>query len=580
MFDIFFDDAKRTKINVYPSQKVKKFIVDEMQDWEGNGIQLVSGDINAAVDNKTATDNNDGLCQNKVDASGNDLELSQEKCADLRDAILSLVKDEEQADALGDDLIAAANGSELATADEPHRPVKMGTLSLLIKRVWSGTGVSIIPWDGTADSEVSTLEGALNGLSPDELEEAVLRYHHGYFRDQREADPRFSGIANSVGNALSQIASKLSINGEPKDTGEFATPKLQVKNVALWARKDDLGIQWVYPEHSLRLKVKRADQYPSLFQGAGSGMLAYPFEFEGTTAPTDAGLKSPLCSRTTGVHGYLCHPVSLTTPECNNDAPDTINLVLCSKKTKQTVAGPDACSDFKDLFLDDGQPILDPNDSARINPNLTQADKAKVCSPDTKILYQDDISAHACYISLCVAQSMSGHTLVPNRNTVVTNEATSPYLSCIRADPQLGLYSESAVKSPFPLPAYVGDKLVQDFEREYCLKNGDAARPTLGDCIFKTDQVANSPSIAQERVMYRIVTEASQVAQDQDAFLSLASAIGQRAALDQTVLMEQKLFASVAQFIQQMADLFLELKRAPVTTVACPWTGPFHELGK
>ena len=80
--------------------------------------------------------------------------------------------------------------------------------------------------------------------------------------------------------------------------------------------------------------------------------------------------------------------------------------------------------------------------------------------------------------------------------------------------------------------------------------------------------------------MYRIVTEASQVALDQDAFLSLAGAIGQRAALDQTVLMEQKLFASVAQFIQQMADLFLELKRAPVTTVACPWTGPFHELGK
>jgi hypothetical protein len=30
----------------------------------------------------------------------------------------------------------------------------------------------------------------------------------------------------------------------------------------------------------------------------------------------------------------------------------------------------------------------------------------------------------------------------------------------------------------------------------------------------------------------------------------------------------------LAQFVQQMADFFNELKKAPLTKAMCPWTGP------
>jgi hypothetical protein len=56
--------------------------------------------------------------------------------------------------------------------------------------------------------------------------------------------------------------------------------------------------------------------------------------------------------------------------------------------------------------------------------------------------------------------------------------------------------------------------------------------------------------------------------------LSLATIIGQRAAGEQAHQVERKVFASLATLVQQTADLILELKRAPLTQSACPWTGP------
>ncbi len=596
MFDTFMDDAKTRGPMGYPSNQISDFVIDEMLRWEDSGIKLTRDDVKSAVDGKLWTAGGDGLCQNKVDASGEKILFvmgaSDAGCTGVRDGILSLVDAEEQADRLGDDLLMATNGSELAIADEPHRPIRMGTLSLILKHVWSGTGAGLLPWDKAADTQFDALDGKLKALSSEDLDKVILRFHHGYFRDGRELDPRFSGVGDDIGSSLADIAATLKILGDPQATGEFVTPSFkQVGNVALWARKDDLGLMWIYPSHFTRLEIEQADDYPTLAKGSIAKVLAYPFSYQGSASSASKGVRSPLCSRTVGKQGYLCRKASVSAAQCANGSSSSssssssgsgsrvISLVECSVDTTETDAGPDVCKDLNNLYADDGTPLTPPGNPGQINSSLKPADTDTLCSPETKILYPDDISAHACYIGHCLAQSMHGHTLVPNRNTTLIDENTSPYLSCVRADPRLGLYAETAHKSPFVLPRYVGHLLVQDFEREYCIKNGDAARGVLSDCAFHDDTIAQSPSDEQMTAVNTIVRNAAEIAKSQDDFLSIALPLGQRVALDQAIPVNQKLFAAMAQFVRQMGDLLQDLKRAPVTITPCPWTGPFKEFG-
>ncbi len=584
VFDLHFDDLQKTGESAYPSNKLMDFIINEMQGWGKNGIYLSYADIKNAVLGILWTAEDDGLCQAKLNTSGQEINFvlgaSDSGCLDLRTSILSLITAEKDAESLGDDLLMAANGSELSIADETHRPVALGTLSLLLKRVWSGTGVGIIPWDGTADAELLALDTALSGLGQEELEKVILRFHFGYFRDIDEQDPRFSGLSPAVETALGDIASTLGIIGSGAMVGEFSTPALKrTKNVAFWARKDDLGIHWIYPPHFTRFDIKRADQYPINRRGSSGSVLAYPFEYTGTVSREGTYIHSPLCSRTVGKQGYLCRKVPVPPDTCINTNTGAISLIECSVTTKETLQGPDICGGLKNLYLDDGTPLVDPENAEHLNPELTPADMTKLCSSGSQVQYKDDITTHACYIGRCLAQSMSGHTLVPNRNTVVTNEATSPYLSCIRADPQLGLYTETGHDPSFILPSYMGHLLVQDFEREYCLKNGDAPRPMFGDCVFRTETLVKAPTQDGAGTMKLILDNATEISINQADFLSRAIEIGHRASHDQTITVEQKLFAIMAKFIRTMADLLLELKRAPITKTACPWTGPFKTFG-
>ncbi|MSR67329.1 hypothetical protein EXS65_00675 [Candidatus Peribacteria bacterium] len=593
VFDLYFDDLQQTGESANPRNKLMDFVINEMRTWGENGIDLSYADIKNAVLGILWTGDDDGLCQGKLDTSGQEIEFvvgaSDTGCLDLRSSILSLVTAEKDAESLGDDLLMAANGAELSIADEPHRPVALGTLSLLLKRVWSGEE-GLIPWDGTVvtagstlDSKIDVLASQLALFSPEDLEKVILRFHFGYFRDDNEQDPRFTTIGTSVGNTLAEIAEALEITGDPTQVGEFSTPSLKkIPNVAFWARRDDLGLQLIYPPHFIRFDIKRAENYPVMAEpDVGGNALAYPFEYTGPgiTVDDDHPIRSPLCSRTVGRRGYLCRTVPVPVALCNNTNPDTISLVECSFDDTRATTDPDLCADIINLYEDDGTPLLDPEDQNRLNPDLIPIDTTKVCTPEALVQYKDDITTHACYVSHCLAQSMKGHTLVPNRNTVVTNEATSPYLSCIRADPQLGLYTEAAHDSSFTVPAYMGHLLVQDFEREYCLKNGDAPRPMFGDCIFRAETLVKSPTQDAAGTMKLLLDNASEVTANQNDFLSRALEIGQRAALDQTITVDQKLFAIMATFIRQMANLLLELKRAPVTQTACPWTGPFKTFG-
>lgn len=582
LFDLFYEETHVTSSQVSPSPRVIRYVQEEMRSWGDRGVVLSVDDIDRAIAGALFQESGDGLCQNKVDTAGQAHEFVQGaatipgSCLALQSDILALIAAEAEVAELGADLMTIANGAELAIADEPHRPLDMALLSLLLRRVWSGTGASVIPWDGSAASEFAALNDALSALEPEELGDAVLRFHHGYFRDQRENDPRFSGVQDTVGDKLSDLARTLGITGNQSALGIFATPSLRARNVALWARGDDIGLLWIYPTHAPRLRVAAAGAYPEFAENGDA--LAYPFSYTGDTPAEDRDSETPLCSRMIGRYGYLCRPQPASTTECENTSDgSTIALVQCSPtSSSSTQRGPSVCPEFAGIFTDTGIPLEDPANPGRLNPALTKADYAHICSPEQKVLYQDDVTSNACYIALCLAQSMSGHSLIPGRNSVVTNEASSPYLACIRPDPQLALYTEVAADSPYPLPEYLGQFLVRDFERQYCSKNADAPQALLGLCVYNDNENAALP-ISAQFANAQLTTQLQEASRKRgEDFTSIAASIGQRVALDQSIQLQRKMFAKLAHFIQHIADMFLELERAPLTQSACPWTGMFR----
>lgn len=582
IFEMFYEESKQQMTSLMPSEKITDFVIREMRHWENRGIILTKNDIQAVVKGDTGT-----LCQDKRDMAGEEINFQMssnpEGCYGLLHDLRSLIEREREAEALGTDLITIANGSELAVADEPHRPLSMSQLSSLLRKVWSGTGMVAIPWNATFKPELDALSAAL--MAESDLDGTVLRFQHGYWRDDREQDPRFSSVGNPVKLALKNLATKLEINGNPTTIGEFAVPPLTVPNVRLWARKDDLGLMWQYPSHYARVKIKEAGNYPKkrVMAGSGADALAYPFSYSGSVTPPPT-VVSPLCSRTVGRFGYLCRPLSPTAPSCSSQSTSSsssaasnvasITLIKCADTGGITTSGPRICPDFNRLYQDTGLPLLTPD--GKPNPALAPADRDEICSPSAAVTYAHDIPSNACYVGLCVLQSLDKHTLIPGRNSVLSGEQSAPYAACIRPDPQLGTYMEVATNSPYPLPMYIGHLLVRDFDREYCLRSGEPPLGLAGLCGFDNDSRARSPDVSQTAFSFFLAHDESAIIGDQIQLMAAAAAIGQRAALDQTIETEQKVFAAVTNFVSQIADLLKSLSRAPLTKTPCPWTGPFR----
>lgn len=580
LFHLFYDESANAVSTADISSDMANFVIREMEHWQKNGIRLTPDDIRLANQEVLWDAGGGGLCQNKVSMDDVPYDFVQggsglPSCTQLLTDIQQLVGSEREADQLGTDLVTIANGAELSIADEPHRPVNMAELAMVVRRVWAGTGASVVPWDGRAADQVKALQDHLTALDQRDLAKAILRFHHGYFRDEREADPRFSGVADEIGTDLRAIADVFKIRGDnPRALGIFSVPPLTTPNVGLWVRGDDIGLQWIYPAESTRLSYEEAGEYPRLhLQG---DILAYPFSYSRASYPAPIGVSSPLCNRMMGRLGYLCRPLLEPATNCENSGDsNAITLVRCDEESSRTESGPDICADFSQLFDDDGTPLQDPDNPGEINPALTPADIEQICSPERQVLYKDDIESHACFIGFCLKQSLSGHSLLPGRNTTLVGETTSPYAACIRTDPQLGLFTELVSESPYSLPEYQGVILVKDFDRSYCGVTGDAPLPLGGLCRFdEAKQVAfpNYMSIFQQ---IQSGKEVSGIAYRQGVINSLAAAIGQRVALDQAGEVHRKTFAKLANFINQIASLILELRRAPLTKTACPWTGPF-----
>lgn len=564
-FHSMFEDTSDTYSSVYPKGAMETFIIEAMREWNDTGIVLTSADIRAAVNG-----NHKGICSDdKVDTNGKKIEFTQANCYELMTALVSLIRGEQEAVLLAKDLLFITNGSELSVSDEPNRPVHMPHTALLLRRVWSGTGGGIIPWNEDHDDLVSELDTLLSEES--DIDAVIRRFRHGYFRDRRENDPTLQGIGDPIRDKLRQLADALGISGDQQAVGEFAVPKLS-NNMGFWARKDDIGLYWVYPIRFKYWNIQPGGTYPRMVSNGEN--LAYPYSYEGSNPR--ANIRSPLCSKTTARQGYLCRTLPVDVPNCENTgSDDEVVLVKCSEKNERHDVGPLICRDLQNLYVDDGTPLTIGNDNSRLNPDLTPADTRNLCTPETKTLYQDEIIGHACFVGHCLEQTMSGNTIIPNRNTTLVSEATSPYLACMRTDPQLGVYTETATDTPYSLPPYIGHELVMNFEQFFCAQNGKTAHPVLGFCRYRDEDRAKNPPKNQAQYIAGLSEESFMVDEDLDTLSEAATAIGYKASLDQSLEVHRKVFAKLTGLVQQVADLLNELKRAPLTKAPCPWTGPF-----
>lgn len=568
LYDMLYEEAGYALFNVEPTKEVADYVIKAMKEWGKdrgiNGITITTTDMTYAQQWELQK-----LCENKKDAQGKPLqEFLYGNCTLLASDIRSLIEAEREVQQLANDLFALES---TAMIDEPRPMANVALTATAVRRLWTGTGGELAGWP---DSEpvrqaFQRLESTLGGSTAD-MDAIVYRFRFGVFRDTREDDPRLRDYGNNVKEALLNLAGELGIDGDPTDTGEFATPPLAIKNVVLWARKDDLGLTWAYPLHYPRFRIKLADEYPAF--ATGGDKLAYPFAYTGALEPDDTDLwKNPVCARTAGVQGFLCRTHEIESPQgcVTTSTENTIQLSRCDVR-RETTLSPTLCSGSL-LFNDRNQTLQEIDE---------QADKLQTmsaCSPDKKVLYKDEISGHACYISDCLAQSLKDHTLTGGRNPVVSLEMASPFLGYQKPDPQLGIFAEMNTAASRPdLPPYIGVDLVREFDREICAQLGLAPHALAGYCTYADKGRYASTLLLLSQQAASAFQEAGDLSIDQENIEALAASIGLKASLDQSLPMYRSLTHSLSQVVQAIADLFAQLERAPPPINACPWTGPLE----
>jgi len=575
IFDAFWTNTLEVMPGSPPSEDSIDFVIESVKTWSYNGIILEKNDVLAAL-----AGNDIKLCTEKKDTTGKDLNLGLgtaiggSSCKSLQQDIIDLVAAERVAEILADDLLSLSISSELVIADEPREVMDIPIVMQGMKRLWQSSGATILPWDPAADEALNHLKDAL--YAEEDIPVMMLKFHHGKFRSDKEADPRFDGVGDRVGSALQFLADQLGIDPDTDDVQTIIAPPLGVENIRLWLRTDDLGLFWDVPIKEVHPGLIVPEEYP-VYHEQGD-RLAYPFFYEGTFNTPPKTL-SPLCSRPMAKLGYLCRPLPEPSSLCKPKDSRAISLVSCPKDPiiKTVEQTTSVCLDTYPIYEDDGStPLYDPNMPGVLNPALSKATPGTICQPEIRVQYPIGILQNLCYTDSCVRESMSGHSLIPGRNPVLAYESMSPYLACIRPDPELGFYSESPNDTATQIPPYLGVDLAIDYIRALCQTTGSVPHPLAGYCAYQDNIRAAVPTTIQADHFGKMAQEQEDVSILQTGVQSLAAISGLRLATSQAVLVHKNALQPLAAFIQQMADLFRELERAPPPDAACPWTGPIR----
>ncbi len=554
------------------SPELMEYVLSTMNNNQNNPMTLSASDVQAALRGEFFT-----LCQNQSET----YTLSQ--CTQINEDIRYLVQSEKEIQALADDLLTIANSSELVAGDEAHRPNSFGVQTAAFSVIWTGTGASTLQWpeDDAVQDAWDNLEQALQSEGSN-IEKVVARFHFGLFRILREEQAGWTELepyGDQVRSALEELANVLDItqdNVGKEDLGEYATPTVStVKNIAVWAREDDIGLNFIYPEHQPRFSVEIPRAYPIYYSGGtltGGTILSYPYRYNAEELPelseenVRKNLASPLCSRISGAHGYLCRSVEDASKNCPT-VPDNdfaIHLITCGERETIINPGITVCS---------GANLMSQFD-VRLNGQVVKpapGQNLEVCTPGTFTTFDSSFVTNSCFVGFCLKQSFNEHSLVGGRNPIAVMESTSPYLSCMRPDPQLGMLGELPPVAATVLPQYIGHFAVQAFDHEQCERTGSPPGVS-GVCKYRSNRTFAMPFLS---FLASPLNEGQQALTDQaQAFLKdAATAIGQQYAVNQAVPVYEKLIKSLAQGVNAISDVILELQDAPLSTVACPWSG-------
>ncbi len=580
VFDLLLEEAQRqVRAEEVADEEMVKYVQRIFEEHPDTPRDLSEEDVMSAAEG-----DEDAFCAS--------MDGSHQGCISLMKDILFVIEQENEARVLADELLAIASASELASADEPSRPLSIGPAAQAFNAVWSGTGAQTLGWpdDEALGQLVMQLKDALDTKSPLETAQAVKRYHFGLFRGEGERLAGDTGTlhtyAQDVGDILLRIARHPSLLIGPSRAsgsmvGEYTPPSIG-ENIALWAREDDIGIHEIYPTHLARFDVSPArSTYPAygsgltVFSGAVAAALSYPFEYRGPAPSFAKGVDSPLCDRASGRFGYLCRPLSSASSSCAapSDSSSSVLLTTCAESSSVREIGPTICSPevFSERFLIERR---NEDGTYEQDSSFMEWDAPSVCSPLTRVTYDSSLATNACYIGACLAESWNEHSLIGNRNPIAVFEPSSPYQACMRDDPQIGVYAEMPPAVASSVPPYEGPALVRALDREYCGQSGQAFPGFAGLCEIRVMRWLGSP-----QQTYATVTESAEVSrafhgQSRAHLLEAAYVAGQRFALDQALPVYRHLADGMAHFVQETADLLIDLtESAPLTTTACPWTG-------
>lgn len=369
VYRTILDSTRRELVAAAPTENIRAFAEAVLRE-RGHIVQ--ENDVLWALQGKR-----DQLCTTKDRQEG----LDRVACEQHIEHIRTLVHDEEALRALGNSLQAIATSYELPSSALPgsiaEGPMEGGILEFwrtgrgAVDTTASGRALRVLRFPEAAE-DGRDIAAALDALTEEERIAAVWHYLHGvkYVRGERTDtvpaptadDPTLpenapgterqylfksqEAVEAALDNIFAALQAELGGIDPPLQANEvavFAPPLSLGNDVIVWARSDDVGLQYDLPIETV---------LPSLLAGTtpilGGRFPPAPANADDATPQESQGL----CSHPRLEDGYLCQPMTEKNVECLEEPePDSDSLVLtsCTATTgsSATLSGPDICRDIE-----------------------------------------------------------------------------------------------------------------------------------------------------------------------------------------------------------------------------------------
>jgi len=272
---------------------------------------------------------------------------------------------------------------------------------------------------------------------------------------------------------------------------------------------------------------------------------------------TVEGCASALAAASCHVHGW---PVEA----CYNDSMDPADIqtmlhqmVRDVKRATQIHPGlPSSCSQAVNN--------LDSRSKA-IKRSLPQ-----VCSPICLSRYENTIGNNLCFAGQCLEQSLEWHRMIPGRMSLIANDESFPYDSCINPDPSLGNVKVPPIIPKVKLPLHRPEAIMQKLDEILCQLNGFPARMPPSLCSFDERRRFDVPLAQFLPQISSLLQQASDYLEAVLGVQHIASGIGSQ--LGTRLLSDyleggSRMFADVMQMANELID---DLETIEFTQNMCP----------